>query len=142
MITVKQLLQIHAHPNGERGDTIIEVLIAIGIVSLVLTSAYALTNRNVLANQETQEQAYAQKLVEQQVEILRAADAKPTTPGCFSAPNSYVATTNAACHITNGGAIYAIVISGSVSTDYKIKASWPTVGGSNADITVYYKVAP
>ena len=126
--------------RDERGDTIIEVLIAIGIVSLVLTSAYALTNRNVQATQEIQEQAYAQKLVEQQVEILRSATAKPTSNGCFSAPNTYVATTDSACHISNGGATYNVVISLSGAT-YGIKASWATLGGSNADVTVYYRVA-
>ena len=127
--------------SSERGDTIIEVLIAIGIVSLVLTSAYVLTNRNVQANQEVQEQAYAQKLIEQQVELLRAAGTKPMSNGCFSAPNSFVAAGSPMCSIRNGGAVYKLNLSPQASLVYKATATWSTVGGSNADVTVYYKVS-
>ena len=140
MNVLKNLFFTYDRPGNERGDTIVEVLIAIGIVSLVLTSAYALTTRNVQAMQEIQEQAYAQKVVEQQVEILRSASTKPTSNGCFSGPNTYVTTPNSACHITNGGATYDIVISLSGAT-YGIQASWATLGGSNAHVTVYYRVA-
>lgn len=52
---------------GSHGDTIVEVLIATAIASLVLVSAYAITTRNTRATQDVQENSYAQKLVEQQV---------------------------------------------------------------------------
>lgn len=141
MIRMPRLSSDRCRPSSERGDTIIEVLIAIAIVSLVLTSAYALTNRNVQANQEVQEQAYAQKLIEQQVELLRAADTKPTSDGCFSGPNSFVAAGSPTCSVTNGGAVYKLNLSPQGSQVYKATATWPTIGGSNADVTIYYEVS-
>lgn len=57
---------------GQTGDTIVEVLIAIAVVSLLLTAAYASANHNVAALQDTQEHTEALKLVQSQVELLRA----------------------------------------------------------------------
>lgn len=126
-------------PRSERGDTIIEVLIATGIVSLVLTSAYALTNRNIQATQEVQEQAYAQKLVEQQVELLRASATKPASDGCFNA--SGVSVTGAACKVTNGGASYTLLVHPISAVQYSARATWETLGGKSANVTVYYRIA-
>ncbi|QQS19144.1 hypothetical protein IPL68_03850 [Candidatus Saccharibacteria bacterium] len=103
------MIHLTALKGRQRGDTIIEVLIASAIASLVLTSAYALTNKNVGAIQEAQEQSVAQKLVEQQVELLRAASAAPVDAGCYSGA-TYVLTPNSACNVTNGGAQYQIQI--------------------------------
>jgi prepilin-type N-terminal cleavage/methylation domain-containing protein len=58
--------------RAERGDTIIEVLISLAVVSLVLASAYAITTRNVSTNQDTQEHNQAQQIVQKQLEELRA----------------------------------------------------------------------
>ena len=124
----------------ERGDTIIEVLIAIGIVSLVLTSAYALTNRNIQISQEVQEQAYAQKLVERQVELLRAASIKPTADSCFSTAGVIVSGT--ACNVTNGGADYTLLLHHLTAVNqYSVQAKWQTLDGKTANVTVYYQVA-
>ncbi len=126
--------------RAERGDTIIEVLIAIGIVSLVLTSAYALTNRNIQISQEVQEQAYAQKLVERQVELLRAVDTKPSSDGCFTTTG--VATSGTACQVNNGGASYTLLVHPLASAgQYSVQATWQTIHGKTANVTVYYQVA-
>ena len=126
--------------HRERGDTIIEVLIAIGIVSLVLTSAYALTNRNIQISQEVQEQAYAQKLVERQVELLRAAPIKPTMDGCFN--TSGLPVSGPACQVTNGGASYTLLVHPLASaSQYSVQAIWQTLDGKTANVTVYYQVA-
>ena len=129
---------------GSRGDTIVEVLIAIGIVSLVLTTAYAVTNKNVSSIQQVQEQGYAQKLVEQQVELLRAAVTKPTANGCFD-PNtgSFVSpTSNAICQPLSGNTTYNLEISNNPtrSANYRIQAVWDAIGGGQSKVTVYYKV--
>lgn len=142
-LVTRLLRGIRALPRSQRGDTIIEVLIATGIVSLVLTSAYALTSRNVRANQAVQEQAYAQKLVEKQVELLRAAAVKQPSGGTSCFDNADKLTS--ACNVPNGGVTYTL----KVSTDflvapntYSITATWPSLSGGDANITVYYRVAP
>ena len=126
-----------------RGDTIIEVLIAIGIVSLVLTSAYALTNKNVSSIQQVQEQSYAQKLAEQQVELLRAASPKPTATGCFNpSTGAFVSpASNAICKPVSGSATYQITITSLGSNRYSVVTAWDALGGSRPKVTLYYKVA-
>jgi type II secretory pathway pseudopilin PulG len=141
---IKQRL---SKPVNSRGDTIIEVLIAIGIVSLVLTSAYALTNKNVSSIMQVQEQGYAQKLVEQQVELLRAAVTKPTADGCFHPDNGAFVTpvSNATCKPVVGSVNYAIAIknnpTGLSPADYRVRVNWDKLGGGTGQVTVYYRVA-
>lgn len=132
--------QRHILWRSERGDTIVEVLIAVGIASLVLASAYAVTNRNVQAIQQSREQAYGQKLVQQQVEYLRATPALATNAGCYTAYAAYTPdATSPNCVFKNGGAEYKIVVTPGATV--QITATWDAVGGSQANITVYYRVA-
>lgn len=55
----------------ERGDTIVEVLIAISVVSLILGGAYVTTNRSLIATRSAEERGNALKLAESQVEQLK-----------------------------------------------------------------------
>ncbi len=57
----------------ERGDTIVEVLIAIAIVSLTLTGAYTSVNRSSNATRTAQERGEALKWAETQVEQIKAS---------------------------------------------------------------------
>lgn len=136
------------------GDTIVEVLIAIAIVSLVLTSAYALTNRNTAASQEAQEQTNALKLVERQSEQFLAKDTLPSPlPGCFDETGDMVPNTDAGCSVnaagtkydpaTDGGAQYALRISEDSTRPgtYIINASWTTLNGLNANVSTYVRRA-
>jgi prepilin-type N-terminal cleavage/methylation domain-containing protein len=77
-------LGTYRQSRRQAGDTIVEVLIAIAVVSLVLTSAYMVTNKNAQTMQAVQERTQAQKLVERQIELIRAADSVPTTTFCFT----------------------------------------------------------
>ena len=124
--------------SKNRGDTIVEVLIAVAVVSLVLASAYAVVNRSTLAIQSTQEQSYAQKLVERQVELLRSASTAPTPlGGCYDTSANYQ-TTPGSCTITNGGATYTLAITESASV-YMVRATWDEPGGQQAKVTAYYR---
>lgn len=62
----------------QRGDTIVEVLIVIAVMSSVLGGAYAITNRNVNNNQQAQEHSQALKVAESQLEQLKSYIAAPT----------------------------------------------------------------
>jgi prepilin-type N-terminal cleavage/methylation domain-containing protein len=57
---------------SNRGDTIIEVLLAIAIVGSVLTGAFVAINRSMNASQQAQERSQATKLVEIQLERLKS----------------------------------------------------------------------
>ena len=58
--------------NAQRGDTIVEVLIAIAVASSVLAVIYSTMNRNLLITRDTQERAEATKIVQGQMELLKA----------------------------------------------------------------------
>jgi len=57
---------------GQRGDTIVEVLICIAIISLILSGAYVTAHRSSIGVRNSQEHAEALKLVESQLEQVRA----------------------------------------------------------------------
>lgn len=135
--------------NSQRGDTIVEVLIAIAIVSLVLTTAYVITNKNTRAIQANQERVQAQHLVESQIELLRTKTlSAPST--CFDAsgqPGSGSACTRSG--IAGSGASYTLSVAGPdpITAVYTVKATWASLTGvrqvSNTDdssVTMYYRV--
>ncbi len=132
--------------KNQRGDTIVEVLIATAIVSMVLTSAYAVTNRNVQIQQTIREQAQAQKLVSQQIESLRVdADiASVVLGGCYIAPMEKAS--GEACKVAadggapSGGAVFKLAIDKDTTSPgtYIVSATWETLGGQESNIRVYY----
>lgn len=67
-----------AEAVASRGDTIVEVLIAISILSLIITSAFALTRRNSTTIQDTQERAAMLQVLRTQTELLRRHAVKET----------------------------------------------------------------
>jgi prepilin-type N-terminal cleavage/methylation domain-containing protein len=94
----------------QRGDTIVEVLIAITIVSMILGGAYVTSHNSLDATQDAQEHDNALQLAQGQVELLRS-DQTPgnaiftaTTPFCL-ANNGSTAT---ACTTDSTGSTSAI----------------------------------
>ena len=129
---------------NRRGDTIVEVLIAIAIVSLVLTVAYVITNKNTVAIQGNQERIQAQHLVEAQIESLRAQGSLTTSGDCFNATGSEVG--GPACTgLTQpgSGASYSTSISGPNGNIYTILVKWSSLGGTatnDSSVTMYYRL--
>lgn len=60
--------------RDSRGDTIVEVLIAIAIVSLTLAGAYTSVNRSANVTRGAQERGEALKWAETQLEQIRATN--------------------------------------------------------------------
>jgi len=56
----------------QKGDTILEVLIAVAVLSLILTMSIATANRSSMGNRQAQERAEAYKHTDSQVELLKA----------------------------------------------------------------------
>lgn len=136
--------------NPERGDTLVEVLIAIAVVSLILGGAYVTTNTSLLATRAAQERGNALKLAEAQIEQLKGiAATNPTavfggaapSPFCISNTGAVVAATNAACAVDTSGAasttepIFHLSIARS-GNDFDLTETWGDVNGKNADSLV------
>jgi len=126
----------------QEGDTIVEVLIAIAIVSLILTAAYVISNKNTLAIQDNQERIQAQHLVEGQIESLRAQGSLANSTDCFTSDGSEVTSSNCTAFTQPGsGATYTVSVTGPVSSVYTVKATWAALASKGtASVTMYYRL--
>ena len=136
--------------RSQRGDTIIEVLIAIAVVSLLLVSAYSLTNKNVATMQNVQEQGEAQKIAEQQVERFRLylgdKTALASVGGCIngsgamaSGASCVVNADDTVVPVSSNRAAYKKSIKNTDSPNvYEIAVEWTAAGGIKGMIAIYY----
>ena len=140
---------------GQRGDTLVEVLIAIAVVSLILGGAYVTTNRSLTATRAAQERGNALKLAESQIEQLKgivASNPSSVFGGavpaafCITSASAVVVDTNAACAVNTSGApttvqpIFHLSISRSTNT-FTVTETWIDVGGKQTDKLVFkYRV--
>lgn len=139
--------------NRQRGDTLVEVLIAIAVVSLILGGAYATTNRSLYATRSAQERGNALKLAESQMEQLKAlAATNPTaifsgpSPFCISNTGAVFDATNAACAVGPDGAavtkepIFRLSIERNGNT-FTLTERWTNVSGRNQEqLQMRYRV--
>lgn len=128
--------------HSQQGDTIVEVLIATAIISMVLAMAYATSNRNARVAQETREHTQAVKIAERQVEILRMAAYSnasiPNSGGCYAADGGI--GNGSACNYTadGSGADYKVSITGPVNSVYSVNVQWDSLSGQRPDVTMRY----
>lgn len=64
---------------SQKGDTLVEVLIAVVIVSSVLVGAFAVTQKNSASVRDSQERGEALQILQGQVEQVRSAALKATS---------------------------------------------------------------
>lgn len=126
----------------EAGDTIVEVLIAIVIISTVLVGAFEVTTRNTAATQDTQEHTVALKMAESQLETLQNTGSFPSSGStCFynGAPND--PSNPSQCDVTPvPGVTYhvSLVESGNPAV-YKADVQWVGINGQNNDVSLLYR---
>jgi Tfp pilus assembly protein PilV len=140
----------------QRGDTIVEVLICIALVSLILTGAYATTRKSTLGIRDAQEHSEALKLAQSQLEQVRQ-NAGTATQDVFNQAvgtdfcmvNGVVTTTAAPCKQDATGTpttvepAYKITIKratcavGTNCSTFTIQATWT---GINTKTTAFEQV--
>lgn len=154
---------------GNRGDTIVEVLIVIVVVAMVIASSYAVATRSQKTNQQTQEHAQALKNVESQLENLKsyAADNDPSglTKFCFTDDGALVQGFGASVPAASAGAdnlsaypagckkplvgtactnvcySVAIVKGNGADTDlYTATARWDGITGNKDEVKLVYRL--
>lgn len=142
-----RIFSMRGRQLAERGDTLIEVLLAIAVVSVVLTGAYITTNHSLQDTRAAQERGDALKVVETQLEELRSLAGTTNSPvftqtGQFCIYNTttiYPATAaqcavNASGIATSGQPAYHIAISENTSTNtFTISDWWYNVTGGYKD---------
>jgi type II secretory pathway pseudopilin PulG len=137
----------------ERGDTIVEVLISIAIVSLILGGAFVATNRSLVSTRDAQERSDGLKLVESQLEQLKNIAATDPDEIFGSAPAAYCISSSAAivstdnlCKVNAAGVYvagatprYNLSIS-RVGNIFTISNTWDGVTGQTAKVQMKYRL--
>jgi prepilin-type N-terminal cleavage/methylation domain-containing protein len=129
---------------SERGDTIVEVLIAIAVISLILGGAFVMTNRSLQGTRDAQERVNATKLVEGQIEQIKelAGGSESdtlfgtTVPAsfCIDADGAVVNAASSGCRVNaSGGApttepIFGLVVTRAGNT-FTVRTEWTSVRG-------------
>lgn len=130
----------------QRGDTIVEVLIAITIISLILGGAYVTSHNSLNATQDAQEHANAINLGQAQIELLRTqattgnAIFTHSIPFCMKTngiPTTTCTVNTAGATVGTGPFIYKESIISRTGTspgpyDFTVQVSWPGLAGSAA----------
>ena len=126
--------------TGSRGDTIIEILLSIAVLSLVLSVSYGLANRSSQATRQAQERSEAQKLAEEQLELLRGyfSPDHPWEDRCFNQAGAPT-TTDADCHRGPDGR-YNIENIEQIGNTFTVHMNWPSARGGTDELTLAYKL--
>jgi prepilin-type N-terminal cleavage/methylation domain-containing protein len=140
---------------SERGDTLVEVLIAIAVISLILGGAFVMTNRSLQGTRDAQERVNATKLTEGQVERIKGLAATnglalfgASTPATYCINNTgvVVSSTNVACTVdvngnpTTAEPSFQLAITRSGNT-FTIRSTWTNVrGDTQNNVEMKYRV--
>lgn len=134
----------------ERGDTVVEVLVSIAVVSLILGGAFVTANNSLKGNRSAHERQNALKVAEGQVEQIKyLAGTSPdslfgaTVPAsyCLNGTPTAIDASLAACKVNADGSpttvepAYSIAVSRSANT-FTVSVTWasPTVGQNNVQL--------
>lgn len=138
--------------RNQRGDTIVEVMIAITVISVILAGAFVVSQKSTNNVQDSQEHTMAQQVLQGQVEKLRTvlggSDRSVATDlitlsnngsaFCMLDASPFFATsTDARCKKVEN--LYNLTIT-QAGTTYKLKATWDRLGSSTSTADMYYRV--
>lgn len=138
MFLTMRILPISKRQNG---DTIVEVLMAVAIVSTVLVGAFVATNRSSQTTRTAQERGEALKLAESQVELLKVA-ADTGTPDLATAPASFCISGGATPIAPSPGCtrgLYRVAITKPAASSYVTQVTWDSLSGGTNNIELAYK---
>ena len=145
----------------QRGDTIVEVLIAVAILAFVVTSASATTTRSSSTVRASQERGEALKLAQSQVEYIIANKGLPVSKGCFDSAGLQKDPDTIDCAFQSGGGsgcdinvstyCYKVRVNQtpvgtagandlSISTSYDVRVDWDSPSGGSDTLNIVYKL--
>ena len=110
----------------QKGDTIVEVLIAVVVVSVVLVGAYTISNASLRQIRMAQERGEAQKLA---VGMLEKQSGTCTSSNYSLISPSSIYSSKIECLGGNPAVVVATV-------------KWDGLNGIEQNVSMYYKAAP
>lgn len=130
---------------GQRGDTIIEVMLAVVALSLVVGGTYSIATRNLRAGRQAQERGEAVKIAESQLENIKSMAVEANNPNLYSAsnfcfnPTSTITTGN--CTFDGRYRVSINSVPTSVSQQFTVVVEWDSIGSTPIEnVTVQYRV--
>lgn len=145
---------------SQAGDTIVEVLIALTVVTSILGGAYITSNRSLNNNRQAQERGEALKIAESQLERLKSSVSSgnnavftASNSFCLDAANTLQSATipadqlnnfdayQTACTVQGGGPIYYTAVTRSGADTFTVTIRWDRAGGNGRDnISLIYRL--
>ena len=129
--------------RNNKGDTIIEVLIALSVIGLAIGITYSTANKSTTAILAASQTSDATSILKSQIEFLRSKPQDDLTLTNFCFDDSGVIQDNqptvVACTL---GGKYAINISkatGATVSTYTAKATWRGPGGLDYSAQIVYR---
>lgn len=151
----------------QRGDTIVEVLIAIAVVSTVLAGAFTVTQKSTQAVRSSQERGEMLQLLQGQIELVRSAalqavdssddifdpniyfcmdesdGSRKPFPASFSAVGNPAGYPVSVCKQRGPGQLYAYIIRYDDSANvFKATGRWEGLGSKMNIIDLSYRINP
>ena len=121
----------------QAGDTIVEVLIATTVVSVVLVGSFTIANASLKQIRMAQERSAAQKVAQAAVESINAAVAADPTK--ITAATVVPFCPPEGC--TPTGSIYTTSISRPGTTPtFVVRVSWDGLHGKTEEVVIHYRV--
>lgn len=152
---------MHLKKRASRGDTIIEVLLAIAITSIVLAGAYVAVDRSMKASRAAQERGEAIKVAESQIERLKYLNLTSSTANIYQSGPFCISSTLVVLPVANietdlddpvgcrsSGRYVASITRDAVSGTHQITVLWENITGSKTatghpgfdEIKMYYRI--
>ena len=151
-----------SHVRTQAGDTIVEVLIAVAVVSSVLVGAFSIANRSSTQIRASQERSEALKIASSAIEVLKAnagtAKEKAVLGQPVCATTGFVTkamvdngalptlandTTSkyvAACN-SGGNVTYSTSVTPVDASTFRINTRWDRVGGGDRqEVIMNYRI--
>jgi len=151
----------------ENGDTIVEVLISLAILTAVLVGAYYTANESFRNDRDSQEHTEALTIAETQLEDLRTAGTISASDQCFNSSgvavsSCYIPTGNTTQNLTQqqckslvGSYCYSVDISNYATVQYnvpsttpaipitlntyEVNVTWTGLSGASDNVSLYYR---
>lgn len=128
--------------KNQKGDTVVEVLLSVAVLSLILSISYGLANRSTMAVRASQERSEALKVNEAQQESLKTYLSDPNhevpaedVPFCLSA--GAIQTPPACSEGTDSRYSTQIILDNGV---YTATTTWDRISGGQDRLQIAYKV--
>jgi len=154
----------HRQWDRSRGDTIVEVIITITVISVVLVGSFITVNRSTAAIRDSEEHSEALTLLQGQVEAVRGLGSSATSPVytnqffCVNSSGTVVPFTGvttlpslnsdlaanfseypATCK--NVSSLYNMLVNYN-SGIFTFFARWNRLGGGGDEVSLVYKMSP